>query len=150
MESACNRFSIWASRERYPGAQRENGRPVVVDIYQAMTFFGESALCVSPQPGESAAMESTKIDDVVPARSRVCLSGPSLPWLSEVRRCDWLRSLEPGFTARIGTAPRRLGNADPVLRTARPDQHDGSVQMTFHAKLMRSMWARRARTITFS
>lgn len=40
----------------------EDGRPVVVDIYQTDEFFGESALLNSPARGEQAlALENTKL-----------------------------------------------------------------------------------------
>src|SRR2546430_2249505 len=40
----------------------DNGRPVVVDIYQADEFFGESALLRFPRAQEQAvALESTKL-----------------------------------------------------------------------------------------
>ena len=111
----------------------DNGRPVVVDIYQADEFFGESALLHFPHSQEQAvALEDTKvmmwstaqIENIVLLRPQLAVA---LLQVLALRLLDFKSRLH---SLASDPAPRRLVHtlirfSERLGRTKR----DGSVQM---------------------
>jgi CRP/FNR family transcriptional regulator, cyclic AMP receptor protein len=111
----------------------DDGRPVIVDIYQHEDFFGESAFLNSPTRGEQAvALENTKlmtwtmaeIEEIVMRRPRLGVA------LLQMLAC---RSIEFGYRIEsfsVDNVARRLGRA--LIRFSErlgQNAEDGSVQI---------------------
>ena len=111
----------------------DDGRPVVVDIYQNEEFFGESALLNSPRRDEQAvAIENTKvmtwtlseIEDIVTRRPRLAIA---LLQMLVQRSIDFGHRIE---SLSVDNIARRLGRT--LIRFAERlgrDTEDGSVEM---------------------
>ena len=111
----------------------DDGRPVVVDIYQNEEFFGESALLNSPRRDEQAvAIENTKvmtwtlseIEDIVTRRPRLAIA---LLQMLVQRSIDFGHRIE---SLSVDNIAKRLGRT--LIRFAERlgrDVEDGSVEM---------------------
>jgi CRP/FNR family transcriptional regulator, cyclic AMP receptor protein len=111
----------------------DDGRPVIVDIYQREEFFGESAFLHAPTRGEQAvALENTKvmtwtmaeIEEIVMRRPRL---GVALLQMLARRSIEFGHRIE---SLSVDNVARRLGRA--LIRfSERLGQNagDGSVQM---------------------
>jgi CRP/FNR family cyclic AMP-dependent transcriptional regulator len=111
----------------------DEGRPVVVDIYQNEEFFGESALLNSPRRDEQAvAIENTKvmtwtlseIEEIVTRRPRLAIA---LLQMLVQRSIDFGHRIE---SLSVDNIAKRLGRT--LIRFAErlgQDTEDGSVEM---------------------
>jgi CRP-like cAMP-binding protein len=111
----------------------DQGRPVVVDIYQNEEFFGESALLNSPRRDEQAvAIENTKvmtwtlseIEDIVTRRPRLAIA---LLQMLVLRSIDFGHRIE---SLSVDNIAKRLGHT--LIRFAESlgqDTEDGFVEM---------------------
>lgn len=111
----------------------DDGRPVIVDIYQHEDFFGESAFLNSPTRGEQAvALENTKvmvwtmaeIEEIVMRRPRL---GVALLQMLARRSIEFGHRIE---SFSVESVARRLGRG--LIRFSErlgQNADDGSVQM---------------------